>query len=748
MILRKEVFMLKRYGMKGIKKYVIYGLIVLMMMNMWGCASWLAGPCPSFYYKSTYKVPIMLKTQIKVEAKPEGFDNISEGEREITLRYIKEITETITNDLKNNVFPIIDEENPDIIVKVKVYWKFETWFNFVNPGGYLYYWLGFSPIPFFHSSVFKINLSIHSKYGKKIKEYHKERSATRLYFTAIGHNKRVTEFMSSNIKQLMEEIKKEIAKDREEIYAKVPRIYSISFLKRYAPIPALPFTAYVLKPETKVLSTTGKPITKFPTGLKVNVKEIKSDMAFIEAGTIKGWVSLDNLSIKKPDILNPIIHIIEKRYEEPYLYLKGVVYDDKGIRNVWFGDEVLPRASFPVDKGNYGDAYPFEKTVTLMPGMEFVIKAEDKFGKITKLPVKIEEPVIEYTPEFRYLKTIKKAKIMEKPEGETIAVVNPETPLNAIGYKDDWYYLEGGGWVHKSLVKELVVATPVSPVVIKGGEEKLQAPVIKICEVDTGIPSGIPSQYAVAVIIGNKDYEHSDVPSVDYALHDAEIIKKYFIKTLGIKERNIIFVQNAKKSDFERIFGTEREYKGELYNYIRPNKSDVYIYYTGHGAPDVETGSAYFVPVDAHPNYVDVNGYPLDLFYKNLRKLPARSVNIIIDACFSGNSQRGMLIARASPLYVSVISEGLFPQDWTIITAGDKGEIASWYPEKGHSLFTYYFLKALKGEADKNKDKKLTLKELQNYLKDNVPYKARRLYNREQNPVIIGEINKIFVSWR
>jgi hypothetical protein len=77
-----------------------------------------------------------------------------------------------------------------------------------------------------------------------------------------------------------------------------------------------------------------------------------------------------------------------------------------------------------------------------------------------------------------------------------------------------------------------------------------------------------------------------------------------------------------------------------LYNYIKPNKSEVFIYYTGYGASDVETKTAYFVSSDCHPNYVKLNGYLLDLFYENLSKLSAKSVNVIIDTCFSGGSQK------------------------------------------------------------------------------------------------------------
>ena len=74
-------------------------------------------------------------------------------------------------------------------------------------------------------------------------------------------------------------------------------------------------------------------------------------------------------------------------------------------------------------------------------------------------------------------------------------------------------------------------------------------------------------------------------------------------------------------------------------------------------------------------------------------------------------------------------------------------QISSWYPEGKHTLFTYYFLRAIRGEADKNKDRKITINEMKLFLNENVPYMARRLYGREQTPVIEGNGNKVICKY-
>jgi hypothetical protein len=111
--------------------------------------------------------------------------------------------------------------------------------------------------------------------------------------------------------------------------------------------------------------------------------------------------------------------------------------------------------------------------------------------------------------------------------------------------------------------------------------------------VDTQIPeTNMDRPNDVAVVVGNKRYEHTDIPDVDYALRDAEIMKRYLTRTLGFREKNIIFAENANGSALERIFGTDSEPKGQLYNWVRDEKSDVFVYYSGHGAPDPEIEEA------------------------------------------------------------------------------------------------------------------------------------------------------------
>jgi len=234
-----------------------------------------------------------------------------------------------------------------------------------------------------------------------------------------------------------------------------------------------------------------------------------------------------------------------------------------------------------------------------------------------------------------------------------------------------------------------------------------------------------------AVIIGIEDYKYA--PKATFANRDAEAFYGYATRVLGIPERNTYYRVNdgATAGEFKKLF----ELDGWLARRVTAN-SDVFIYYSGHGAPDIKTKSPYLIPYDIDPNYANT-GFPLDQLYKNLHSLKAKSVTVIVDACFSGQSrEEKMMLANARPVGITIESP-LAYGDITVFAAASGREISSGYPEQRHGLFSYFFLKGLKGIADTNGDKKIIVGELFNYVKTNVPRLAGQM-DREQTPQLLG----------
>ncbi|MBM3330777.1 hypothetical protein FJY68_02860 [candidate division WOR-3 bacterium] len=264
------------------------------------------------------------------------------------------------------------------------------------------------------------------------------------------------------------------------------------------------------------------------------------------------------------------------------------------------------------------------------------------------------------------------------------------------------------------------------------------------------IPRGPANPDAFAVVVGVSKYR--SVAAVEYARQDAEAMRRYLVEAFGFQDANVIALADPSKGDLERTFGTAGNPEGQLFNLVsrKPGQCDVFVYYVGHGAPSIKEKKGYLVPADASPDYIEINGYPLDAFYANLGKMPARSVTVVLDACFTGETpdvagKVSTLLRDASPLVIAPVAEEL-PQNATVMTAATGSQIASWYPEKKHSLFTYWFLKGLKGDADSNKDGSITLGEVGAYVRNQVPPIARHVYNREQTPEFRGSADAVLLK--
>jgi TPR repeat protein len=258
------------------------------------------------------------------------------------------------------------------------------------------------------------------------------------------------------------------------------------------------------------------------------------------------------------------------------------------------------------------------------------------------------------------------------------------------------------------------------------------------------------NKHAVAVILGNRDYG-DPVPDVDYATNDADAMRRFVVEQLGYRDGNIIDLRDAGQAELIATFGNEKNHHGKLWQLVRASKSDVTVFYSGHGVPGLRDKKGYLLPVDADPDAVELNGYPLDDLLNNLAKINARSMTVYLDACFSGESAKGMLIQAVSGLSVEprmpATSSGM-----TVITAATGDQVASWDKKAKHGLFTKHLLDALTGAADKgdygNGDGKVTVGEVKRYLDDEMTYAAQRNYGRVQTATIKGDADTVLAVIR
>ena len=122
-------------------------------------------------------------------------------------------------------------------------------------------------------------------------------------------------------------------------------------------------------------------------------------------------------------------------------------------------------------------------------------------------------------------------------------------------------------------------------------------------------------------------------------------------------------------------------------------------------------------------------------------------VFMFFDTFYSGQTRdESMLVASLRPIRI-VADEQDTPNNFTIFTASNYDQTSGSIEEAKHGMFSYYLMKGLEGKADTNRDKKITNGELIAYLKTNVSKEAFT-QNREQDPMLSGDPNKILMSYR
>lgn len=245
----------------------------------------------------------------------------------------------------------------------------------------------------------------------------------------------------------------------------------------------------------------------------------------------------------------------------------------------------------------------------------------------------------------------------------------------------------------------------------------------------------------LAVIIGNRDYREG-IPEVSFALNDAAAMKRFVIDVLGYDEKSVLLLENATQAQLYSMFGSADHPRGKLWSWVPSRNTEVVVYYSGHGVPGLADGRGYLLPVDADPDTPQINGYPLELLYRNLAELGVRSIFVYLEACFSGESAGGTLCRNCSGLTVMPrVTE--VPKGITLFSAASASQVASWDEEVGHGLFTHYLLQGLYGKADKNDDKTVRLGELRRWLKNEMTHAARWRFRRVQEATVRGGASKI-----
>ena len=248
-----------------------------------------------------------------------------------------------------------------------------------------------------------------------------------------------------------------------------------------------------------------------------------------------------------------------------------------------------------------------------------------------------------------------------------------------------------------------------------------------------GASDAQPKVYLVT--IGINEYKNGKY-NLNYAIADADGVQQSIQKsTGGLFSEVVQYSIRNDKAVKENIYKALGEIKSKALE-----QDLLIVYYAGHGVvADAQGGSEFYLVMHdvtqlyGKPELLQQKAIAASEIKKMTQEINAQKQLFLLDACQSGAAlesaaaKRGVEEERAIAQLAR--STGTF---W--ITASGSTQYATEVEKLGHGIFTYTILEGLKGQADGNKDGKLSVRELSVYIEEQVPVLTEQYKGSAQYP--------------
>ena len=220
----------------------------------------------------------------------------------------------------------------------------------------------------------------------------------------------------------------------------------------------------------------------------------------------------------------------------------------------------------------------------------------------------------------------------------------------------------------------------------------------------------------IAVVIGNNIGLPEETP-LRFAGLDAQRFYKTLIELSGIKPVRTYLLVNKDigmvEDLFKEVAGRAKEIK------LQGNDVEFIVYFSGHGSDDA----------------IHINGqkYPFQSLKDFFKGLDADLKILIVDACFSGallDSKGGHSISNGTVRF----NDDLDARGSIILTSSSAGEFSHESRDLQGSLFTHFLLSGMRGAADYDGDRKISLWECYQFARLNTLKEGIRTRDLQQNP--------------
>ncbi len=244
------------------------------------------------------------------------------------------------------------------------------------------------------------------------------------------------------------------------------------------------------------------------------------------------------------------------------------------------------------------------------------------------------------------------------------------------------------------------------------------------------------SRTGAALVIGISGYPNGGIARLKYAARDARAVARL------LADREVCgFSQDRVRVLLNEDAGRDEVVRG-LSSWLPESArgADIaFLYFAGHGTVRVEgqKEEGYLLPFDADPDNLAGRGVAMRDVTHWVETIQARAVVVCLDCCHAAKvltrDGDGSAAPRSIGLRPSVLP-GLMGEGRFLIASCGEEEASLESPQLKHGLFTHHFLKGIEGEADRDRDGKVGVAELFEYVAAAVEKDARERFGKTQKP--------------
>jgi uncharacterized caspase-like protein len=236
-----------------------------------------------------------------------------------------------------------------------------------------------------------------------------------------------------------------------------------------------------------------------------------------------------------------------------------------------------------------------------------------------------------------------------------------------------------------------------------------------------------------ALVVGINEFKNPKL-RLNYPVADAEL----FAETLGKGATGLFEKVNIKKLVTQEETTNENIIK-ELKTYQALNPDDLFVFYVAsHGT--VDDGEYFLITSNVGSTRTEklrTDAISQTVFKELISNIPATKKLILLDTCNAGALGDAIQVAMltrgmSEDTAMKVLSRAVGS---TILSASTSiQEALEGY--QGHGLFTFVLTEGLSGKADKGKTGYIKTTELADYVDNEVPVLAEKIFKKAQYPTI------------